>query len=99
MIFPEHCKHVGHASTKPCDDKVYFLSRYLLRDTGDGYEVLEVTLDPQGKGMMRTILSSRVLAEPQEVYRYPGEGESPQPHPARGTCTGYRVPLHDLYRS
>ena len=36
MIFPEHCKHVGHASTKPCDDQVYFLSRWLLRDTGDG---------------------------------------------------------------
>jgi len=70
MIFPEHCKHVGHASTKPCNDKVYFLSRYLLRDTGDGYEVLEVTLDPHEKGMMRTILSSRVLAEPQDVYRY-----------------------------
>jgi hypothetical protein len=71
MIFPEHCKHVGHASTKPCDEKVYFLSRYLLRDAGDGYEVVEVTLDPHEKGMMRTILSSRVLAEPREVYRYP----------------------------
>jgi hypothetical protein len=71
MIFPEHCKHVGHASTKPCDDKVYFLSRYLLRDTGDGYEVLEVNLDPMGKGMMRNILSSRVLANSHEVYRYP----------------------------
>jgi hypothetical protein len=71
MIFPEHCKHVGHASTKPCDDKVYFLSRYLLRETGNGYEVLEVTLDPHEKGMMRTILSSRVLAEPHDVYRFP----------------------------
>jgi hypothetical protein len=71
MIFPEHCKHVGHASTKPCDDKVYFLSRYLLKDTGNGSEVLEVNLDPAGKGMMRDILSSRVLAMPSEVYRYP----------------------------
>jgi hypothetical protein len=71
MIFPEHCKHVGHASTKPCDDKVYFLSRYLLRDTGNGHEVLKVTLDPHGKGMMRAILSSRVLAETRQVYWYP----------------------------
>jgi hypothetical protein len=71
MIFPEHCKHVGHASTKPCDDKVYFLSRYLLRDTGDGYEVLEVTLDSHAKGMMRSVRSSKVLAESKEVYRYP----------------------------
>ena len=71
MIFPEHCKYVGHASTKPCDDKVYFLSRYLLRDTNEGYEVLEVMADPDGKGMMREIRSSRVLAVPKEVYRYP----------------------------
>ncbi len=71
MIFPQHCKNVGHASTKPCDDRVYFLSRYLLRDTGDGYEVLEVTPDPEEKGMMRRILSSRVLAGPGQVYLYP----------------------------
>jgi hypothetical protein len=71
MIFPEHCKNVGHATTKPCDNKVYFLSRYLLRDTGNGYEVLEVTLDPHGKRMMRAIHSSRVLAKQDEVYRYP----------------------------
>lgn len=71
MIFPEHCKQVGHATTKPCDDKVYFLSRYLLRDTGNEYEVLEVMPDPGGRGMMRDIISSRVLATGEEVYRYP----------------------------
>ena len=71
MIFPEHCKHVGRASSKPCDDKVYFLSRYLLRDTPDGCEVLEVVLDAEGKGMMRDIISSKVLASPREVCHYP----------------------------
>jgi hypothetical protein len=71
MIFPEHCKHVGHASTKPCDDKVYFLSRWLLRDTPGGHEILEVTLDRTKKGMMSVILSSRVLAHENEVYHYP----------------------------
>jgi hypothetical protein len=71
VIFPEHCKNVGHASTRPCKDKVYFLSRYLLRDTPDGHEVLEVTLDQNEKGMMRTLLSSRVLAHENEVYLYP----------------------------
>jgi hypothetical protein len=71
VIFPEHCKQVGHASTKPCGDKVYFLSRYLLRDTQGGHEVLEVTPDPDERGMMRTVLSSRVLAQENEVYRYP----------------------------
>jgi hypothetical protein len=71
MIFPEHCKYVGHASTRPCDDKVYFLSRYLLHCTADNYEVLEVNLDPRGKGMMRNVLSSRVLAESHDVCCYP----------------------------
>jgi len=71
MIFPEHCKYVGLAATKPCDDKVYFLSRYLLRETPEGTEIREVVLDSSGKGMMRNILSSAVLARPQEVYHYP----------------------------
>jgi len=71
MIFPEHCKHVGHASAKPCKDKVYFLSRWLLRDISGGHEVLDVTLDQTEKGMMRTVLSSRVLAEAKDVYHYP----------------------------
>jgi hypothetical protein len=70
MIFPEQCKQVGYASTKPCGDQVYFLSHYLVRDTGDGYELLEIILDPEGKGMMRTIVASKVIATAQETYRY-----------------------------
>ena len=71
MIFPGQCKNVGFASTKPCGDLVYFLSRYLVRETGTGYEVLEITLDDAGKGMMRRIISSRVIAGSHEVCRYP----------------------------
>jgi hypothetical protein len=71
MIFPAHCKYVGHASTKPCDEKVYFLSRWLIHDTAGGHEVLEVVPDQHEKGMMRTLLSSRVLAGERDVYRYP----------------------------
>ncbi|MFY9801082.1 MAG: hypothetical protein WAK10_07535 [Methanoregula sp.] len=71
MIFPDQCKEIGHASTKPCGDKVYFLSRYLVRDSGNGFEVLEVTPDPVGSGMMRNIVSSKVIATPRETYRYP----------------------------
>jgi hypothetical protein len=71
LIFPKHCKQVGFASTKPCGDNVYFLSRYLVVETPKGYEVREVTLDSTGKGMMRKIVSSRVLAESFEVCRYP----------------------------
>ncbi|MFA4850325.1 MAG: hypothetical protein WC626_11420 [Methanoregula sp.] len=71
MIFPEHCKQVGSATTKPCGDLVYFLSRYLVRDTGAGYELLAITPDPTGSGMMRTIVSSNVIATAKETYRYP----------------------------
>jgi hypothetical protein len=73
VIFPEHCKYVGLASTRPCGDRVYALSRYLLRETGDGYELLEVSLDPAKKTVMRDIVSSRVLATPAEVWHYPGK--------------------------
>lgn len=64
MIFPVQCKEVGYASTKPCGDRVYFLSRYLVRDTGAGTEVLEITPDPAGSGMMRTIVASKVIGLP-----------------------------------
>jgi hypothetical protein len=71
MIFPEHCKYVGHASAKPCGDRVYFLSRYLLHETESGPELLEVALDPADTGMMRRIVSSHVLARAEEVSQYP----------------------------
>ncbi len=71
MIFPEQCKQVGYAATKPCGDLVYFLSRYLVRDTGTGYELLEITPDPAGSSMMRRIVTSKVIATAQETYRYP----------------------------
>ena len=70
MIFPEQCKQVGYATTKPCGDLVYFLSRYLVRDTSAGYELLAITPDPTGSGMMRKIVSSNVIATAKETYRY-----------------------------
>jgi hypothetical protein len=71
MIFPEQCKQVGYAATKPCGELVYFLSRYLVRDTGTGYEVLEITPDPAGSSMMRSIMASKLIASEQETCRYP----------------------------
>ena len=71
MIFPGQCKEVGYATTKPCGDRVYFLSHYLVRDTGNGYELLEVTPDPAGSGMMRRLVASAVIATAKETYRYP----------------------------
>lgn len=73
MIFPEHCKYVGHASSKPCGDLVYALSRYLLRETENGYELIEVTLDTRKKQVMHPVKTARVLATSSEVYCYPGK--------------------------
>ena len=71
MIFPRHCKEVGYARGKPCGDRVYFLSRYLVVETPDGPEVREVIRDPEGKGMMRPIQGTRLLAPADQVHRYP----------------------------
>lgn len=71
MIVPSHCKYVGSATSMPYGERVYFLSRYLVRETDDGMEVLEVEPDPEGAGLMRRVLSTRVLAAGDEVYRYP----------------------------
>jgi hypothetical protein len=71
MIFPGQCKDVGYASTKPCGDRVYFLSRYLLKDTGTGFEVSAVTPDSAAGGMMRPVVESKVIATAGETYHYP----------------------------
>ncbi len=71
MIFPEQCKYVGLASTRPCGDSVYALSRYLLHETDRGYEILEVILDPAAKSVMKNVISSKILATPEEVCCFP----------------------------
>jgi hypothetical protein len=71
MIFPRECKETGFASTRPCGDKVYFLSRYLVHQIAGGHEVLEVTLADETGTMMRDVVESRVLAHANEVCWYP----------------------------
>jgi len=71
MIFPVQCKSVGVASAKPCGNKVYFLSRYLVHEVEGGFEILEISLNTEEKGMMRSVVNSRVIAYVDEVYRYP----------------------------
>jgi hypothetical protein len=71
MIFPRHCKEIGIASTRPCGNQVYFLSRYLIHDTQPGYEILEVTANQSGKGLMRDVVETRVLAGAGETWWYP----------------------------
>jgi hypothetical protein len=71
MIFPAHCKEVGYASSQPLGDRVYFLSRYLIHETGGGLEILEVHTHEGERGMMRSIIETRVLATAGEVTVWP----------------------------
>ncbi|MDH7510598.1 MAG: hypothetical protein QHH04_06105 [Methanolinea sp.] len=71
MIFPPECKVVGHAKGRPCGERVYFLTKYLLRETNGGMELLGVTTDPLATGMMRPVSETRILAVPEEVTVYP----------------------------
>ncbi len=70
MIFPPHCKCVGYAGNKPVGDRVYFLSRYLIHEVPDGYEILAVE-PAEGCGLMRAIKSVTKIAGSDEVYVYP----------------------------
>lgn len=71
MIFPILCKGVGSGLGKPTGERVYFLTRYLIRQDSDGYEVLEVTTDQENNDIMRRVTGTRVLARGSEVYHYP----------------------------
>jgi len=70
-----HCKGVGVASTRPCGDKVYFLSQYLLRvtDKPPGYDLVKVVPDPDGTGLMRSIQSEEVVVPADQVFCYPNK--------------------------
>ena len=72
MIFPKECKVVGNASTQPLGDKVYCLTQYLIRPSGDSFEVLKVT-PKEGDTMMREIESVEVIAEAKDVAVWNGE--------------------------
>ena len=70
MIFPDECKTVGSADEKPAGEKVYFLSRYLVRCTDSGHEVWAV--EPEaGTTMLRAIKSSHLIAGAADVCMYP----------------------------
>lgn len=72
MIFP-HSKHVGMVTGAPRGNQVYFLSHYMIQEAESGFEVIEVETDLAGTGLMREVLSTRVLAAGDEVYHYPDE--------------------------
>lgn len=65
-MIPE-CKSVGVAASRPCGDRVYFLTRYLLRPSGDSYDLLEVEPDPGTPGLMRPLMNERLLCPAGEV--------------------------------
>jgi hypothetical protein len=73
MIFPY--KEVGYSCTRPCGEKVYFLTRFIIRETEGGLEILEVQPSGEGGGLMRDVASSRVIATADEVAFYPEKVE------------------------
>lgn len=70
MIFPEECKYVGIATSQPLGEKVYFLSRWLIRETAEGPELLAVRLS-DGDALMRDVTASWVLATSEETMVWP----------------------------
>lgn len=66
MIFPDECKVIGNASTKPLGDKVYFLTEYLIHPTENGTEVLKVRTKP-GTGIMRDIECVEQISAPEDT--------------------------------
>jgi hypothetical protein len=72
MIFPEECKSVGSAATKPNGDTVYFLTKYLVHPLPEGgYEILEVR-QGEGEGFMRPVESLTLLAGPEDIHVWQG---------------------------
>jgi len=71
VIFPGHCKEVGYVTGKPCGDRVYFLTRYMIREGQGGFEVLEVDQDPADRGPMRRMLAVRTIAAGKDVAVHP----------------------------
>jgi hypothetical protein len=71
MIFPRECKEVGFAETKPCGDRVYFLSEYGVRKTADGYEIIRFHKEPSETGLMRNVSRIEVIVSSDDVAWYP----------------------------
>jgi len=71
MIFPRECKEVGYAETKPCGDRVYFLSEYGVRKTVKGYEIIRFHKGSLETGLMRPVDRIEVIVSADEVTWYP----------------------------
>lgn len=69
-MIPE-CREVGIVNGRPCGDGVYFLTRYLLRPSGDSYDVVAVELDPAVPGLLRPVVAEHLLAGADQVVVYP----------------------------
>ena len=70
-MIPE-CREVGVVNGRPCGDAVYFLTRYLLRPSGDSFDLLAVEPDPGSAGLMRPVAAERLIANAGEVAVHPG---------------------------
>lgn len=73
MIFPDEYKYVGYSREIPEseDRRVYFLSRYLIIESHDGYSLFEVK--HKGEELLRDVVSLKEIAGAGEVVRYEKE--------------------------
>ena len=71
MIFPRECKEIGFVETKPCGDRVYFLSEYGVRKTANGYEIIRFNKKPLETGLMREVAGTEVIVPSDDVLWYP----------------------------
>jgi hypothetical protein len=71
VIFPGHCKEVGVVTGNPCGERVYFLTRYMIREGTEGYEVLGVDQNPGDRGPMRRVVTTRTIAAGKDVVVHP----------------------------
>lgn len=69
-MIPE-CREVGVAASRPCGEQVYFLTRYLLRPSGDSYDLIRVEPDPDAKGLVRPVRSEALVLPAAEVAVHP----------------------------
>lgn len=75
MIFPDEYKRIGCAEegkTPPEEqNRIYFLSRYILEKTPSGYQLYEV--DTEGDGFIRARSAAEKIAEADEIIVCPEE--------------------------
>jgi len=65
MIYPKFSKEIGIADEMPYGEKVFFRTRYLIKDTGNGYRIYSVKLD-KNNSVMHEKESMTLIADTED---------------------------------